>query len=141
MNKVILIGRLTKDPVIDKVGDKGTSRARFAMAVPRPFNRKETDFINCTLFGKVVDSLGQYLIKGTQIGIVGSIRTGSKDNTDGTKTYYTGVNIETVELLGGSRANSENAPSGQQSAGSGSYGQGTNPADDLTPIDDGDMPF
>ena len=129
MNKVTLVGRLTRDAVIDEVGNNKTSRARFTIAVARQYKREEADFINCTLFGKVANSLSKYLVKGALVSVAGSIRTDSVEK-DGNKSYYVGVNVDTVELLG-----SKNAESHTESKNE------PKPVDDMTPVDDSDMPF
>ena len=77
MNKVILIGRLTKDPELRYAAGNGTAVCRFTVAINRQFKKDETDFINCVAFGKTGETITQYLTKGRQIAVTGSIRTGS----------------------------------------------------------------
>ena len=79
MNKVVLIGRLTRDPELRFAAGSGTAVSRFTVAVNRQFKRDETDFINCVAFGKTAETISQYLSKGRQIALTGSIRTGSYD--------------------------------------------------------------
>ena len=100
MNKVILIGRLTKDPELNYTAGTGTAVCRFSIAVTRPFKKDETDFINCVAFGKTGETIAQYLTKGRQLAIVGNIRTGSYDAKDGTKRYTTDINVESFEFIG-----------------------------------------
>lgn len=100
MNKVILIGRLTKDPELNFAPGTGTAVCRFSMAVARPFKKDETDFINCVAFGKTGETIAQYLTKGRQLAITGNIRTGSYDAKDGTKRYTTDVVVESFEFIG-----------------------------------------
>jgi len=127
MNKVILIGRLTKEPNLSYAAGTGTAVCRFTLAVTRPFKKDETDFIRCVAFNKTAETIGQYLTKGRQIAIAGRIQTGSYDAQDGTKRYTTDVVVENFEFIG----NSQN--SGQS--------QNNNFDNDMTPVDDGDMPF
>ncbi|MDU5110291.1 MAG: single-stranded DNA-binding protein [Clostridium sp.] len=135
MNKVILIGRLTKDPELSHAQGNGTAICRFSLAVTRPFKKDETDFINCISFGKTGEIIVQYMTKGRQLGVVGSIRTGSYDSKDGTKRYTTDVIIESFDFIGNGQSNNSN---GFNNSGS---GFGGNFEEDMTPIDDGDMPF
>ena len=133
MNKVILIGRLTKDPEMNYAAGSGTAVARFSLAVTRPFKKDETDFINCIAFGKAGETIAQYMIKGRQLAITGSIRTGSYDAKDGTKRYTTDIVIDSFEFIGG-QAQQNNGNVNQNS-------DGMNFDDDLTPDDVADMPF
>lgn len=97
MNKVILIGRLTKDPEI-RVGSGENAVAKYTLAVDRKFKRDETDFITCVVFGKQVDFVDKYLRRGTKIAVVGRIQTGSYKNRDGQTVYTTDVVIEEQEF-------------------------------------------
>lgn len=132
MNKVMLIGRTVKD-VESTTTTSGTVIAKFCLAVNRQFKKDETDFINCVAFGKTAEVLGQYASKGKQLGITGRIQTGSYDAQDGTKRYTTDIIIENFEFLGGAgqqqQQQQESKPSGDSFL------------EDLTPVDDGDMPF
>ncbi|MGG7143571.1 single-stranded DNA-binding protein [Clostridium nigeriense] len=105
MNKVILIGRLTKDPDLNFAAGTGTAVCRFSLAVTRPFKKDETDFINCIAFGKTGETIAQYLTKGRQVAIAGRIQTGSYDAKDGTKRYTTDVVVESFEFIGNSNGN------------------------------------
>lgn len=89
MNKVILIGRLTKDPVVKEFG-KGKNAnkvAKYTLAVDR-VGSDESDFIRCSVFGSGADFAEKYLEKGKKIAVVGSIQSGSYENEDG-ETVYT----------------------------------------------------
>lgn len=99
MNKVILIGRLTKDPDLRFASGSGKAVTRFTIAVNRPMKRDEADFINCIAFSKTGETITQYLTKGKQIAIVGKIRTGSYEK-DGQMKYTTDVIIDTFEFVG-----------------------------------------
>ena len=95
MNKVFLMGRLTKDPEIKTSGDG--SLARYTLAVDRKSKKnadKEADFISCVAFGKTAEFVKNYLFKGTKILIVGHIYTGSYKNKDGQTVYSTNVVVD-----------------------------------------------
>lgn len=100
MNKVILIGRLTRDPEV-RYTDSGTSIARFTLATDRKFKREgepDADFISCVSFGKSAEFAEKYFKQGTKIAITGRIQTGSYTNKDGQKVYTTDVVIEEQEF-------------------------------------------
>ena len=101
INKVVLLGNLTKDPELIRTGDGVviTAIAKFTLAVSRPLKKNETDFINCIAFGKTGETITQYFTKGSKIAITGNIRTGSYDAKDGTKRYTTDVIVETFEFV------------------------------------------
>ena len=143
MNKVILIGRLTRDPELNFASGSGTAVTRFSLAVTRPFKKEETDFINCIAFGKTGETIAQYLTKGRQLAITGSIRTGSYDAKDGTKRYTTDVVVDSFEFIGsnGGAGKDQNSNNGFGSSDTGSNFSGMNFDEDMTPVDDGDMPF
>lgn len=112
MNKVLLIGRLTKDPEI-KYTDGGASIARFSTAVDRRFKKEgeETaDFINCVAFGKTAEFIEKYFHKGNKIVVEGRIQTGSYTNKDGQKVYTTDVIVEQVEFAESKASASNSAP-------------------------------
>ena len=85
INKVILIGCLTKDPELRFLPGDGKAVARFTLAVNRQFKKDEADFISCTAWGKLAETMGQYCIKGSKIAVTGSIRTGSYEDKSGNK--------------------------------------------------------
>lgn len=101
MNRVVLVGRLTKDPELRNTGQ--TSVTSFTVAINRTFKNKEgnydADFINCSIFGAQADNLAKYCFKGSQIGVEGRIQTRSYDAQDGTKRYVTEVIADRVEFL------------------------------------------
>ncbi|MGL5330842.1 MAG: single-stranded DNA-binding protein [Peptostreptococcaceae bacterium] len=101
INKVVLIGRLTKDTELNFAANSGTAVCRFSLAVTRPFKKDETDFINCIAFGKTGETIAQYFSKGKPIALVGAIRTGSYDAKDGSKRYTTDVVVDSFEFVGG----------------------------------------
>ena len=135
MNKVVLIGRLTKDPELKYTPGDGTAICRITVAVARAFKKDETDFINCVAFGKTGETIAQYFTKGRQIALAGNIRTGSYQAQDGTKMYTTNVIIENFEFVGNNSNDSSNQSTwSAQDNSDESFG-------DMTPVDDGDMPF
>lgn len=100
MNKVILIGRLTRDPDIRYTADS-TAIARYTLAVDRRFKRDgeaAADFIGCVAFKKNAEFAEKYLRKGTKIAVVGRIQTGSYTNREGAKVYTTDVIVEEQEF-------------------------------------------
>ena len=99
INKVVLLGRLTKDPELRYAAGSGTAVCRFTVAINRQFKKDETDFINCVAFGKTGETITQYFTKGSKIAITGNIRTESYDAKDGTKRYTTDVIVETFEFV------------------------------------------
>lgn len=95
MNKVILIGRLTKDVETRYSGE--TAIARYSLAVDRKFKKDgepTADFLNCVAFGKNGEFADKYLRKGMKIAVEGRIQTGSYDNKDGQKVYTTDIVVE-----------------------------------------------
>ena len=105
MNKVVLIGRLTKDPEIRySTGENATAIARFSVAVNRRFKNAEgnydADFINCVAFGKTAEFIEKYFAKGSMIALSGRIQTGSYTNKDGARVYTTDIVVEDVEFAG-----------------------------------------
>ena len=103
MNKVVLVGRLTKDMEL-KYTQKGTAVASFTLAIDRRFKsqtgEKETDFINCVVWDKVAETAFKYVGKGSQIGVAGRIQVRSYETKDGGKRYVTEVVAEEIEFMG-----------------------------------------
>ena len=103
MNKVILIGRLTKDPETRySQGQSSTCISRYSLAVDRQFKRdgeQAADFLNCVAFGKQGEFAEKYLKKGTKIAVTGRIQTGSYTDRDGKKVYTTDVVVESHEFV------------------------------------------
>ena len=96
MNKVMLIGRLTKDPDYRQT-QSGMAVARYTIAIDR-IKDKEADFINCIAFGKGADFAYNYLHKGTKVALEGRIQTGSYTARDGHKVYTTDIIVERHEF-------------------------------------------
>ena len=98
MNKVILIGRLTKD-VDMRYTQNGMAVARYSLAVDRKGKDKGTDFIGCIAFDKGAEFAEKYLKKGTKIAIVGHISTGNYTDKDGRKVYTTDIVVDEHEFV------------------------------------------
>ena len=119
MNKVILMGRLTRDAEIRySQGESSTAIARFSLAVDRRFRRdndeQTADFINCVAFNKTAEFLERFGRKGTKFVLEGRIQTGSYTNKDGQRVYTTDVVVENIEV-----AESKNSNGGDGYSGAG----------------------
>ena len=129
MNKVILMGRLTRDPEVRySQGEQATAIARYTIAVDRRFRRdgdgQTADFIGCVAFGRQGEFAEKYFRKGTKVLITGRIQTGSYTNREGQKVYTTDVVVEEQEFAEskGSRSGSSQQNVPQQSPDVGSDG-------------------
>lgn len=113
MNKVILMGRLTRDPEVRYAqGDNASAVARYTLAVDRRFQRENedsADFIPCVCFGRAAEFAEKYLHKGTKIAITGRLQTGSYTNKDGNRVFTTDVVVEEQEFAE-SKASANEAP-------------------------------
>ena len=102
INRVVLVGRLTKDPEL-KYTPSGIAMARFTLAVNRTFTNqqgeKEADFINCLVWRKQAENTANYLKKGSLAGVEGRIQTGSYEGQDGKRVYTTDVVVDSVQFL------------------------------------------
>ena len=117
MNKVILMGRLTRDPEVRySAGDNSIAIARYTLAVDRRFRRdneeQSADFIGCVAFGRAAEFAEKYFRQGMKLVITGRIQTGSYTNKDGQKVYTTDVVVEDQEFAESKKTNEENASSG-----------------------------
>ena len=113
MNKVILMGRLTRDPEVRySQGDSATAIGRYTLAVDRRFRRdgdqQNADFINCVAFGRQAEFVEKYLRQGTKVVVTGRIQTGSYTNRDGVKVYTTDVVVEEQEFAESKAASASN---------------------------------
>lgn len=137
MNKVILVGRLTRDSEI-KSTNSGKTVANFNLAVDRRFKnkdgQKEADFINCQAWGKTAELLGQYTQKGSRIGVVGRMQVRSYDGTDGIKRWVTEVIVDELEFL-------ESKGSGQTASPTNQVSVAQMDEDFHLMADDDDIPF
>ena len=124
MNKVVLMGRLTRDPEVRySAGENALAIARYTLAVDRRFRRDgeaTADFINCVSFGRTAEFAEKYFKQGTKIAITGRIQTGSYTNRDGQKIYTTDVVIEEQEFAESKKAAGEQ----EQNAGYTDAGDG-----------------
>lgn len=163
LNRVVLVGRLTKDPDLRYTAN-GTAVANFTIAVNRPFSNqqgdREADFINCVIWRKPAESLANYMSKGSLIGVDGRMQTRSYDGQDGKRVYVTEVVADTVQFLE-SKSSNRGSSTGSGGQGSGNYQnnqsqnqqqmpsqnesnqQRNNVSESLEPIDisDDDLPF
>ncbi len=131
MNKVILMGRLTRDPEVRySQGDQATAIARYTLAVDRRFKRdgdqQTADFIPCVAFGRAGEFAEKYFRKGTKVAITGRIQTGSYTNKDGQRVYTTDVVVEEQEFAESKNAGGDHSgfapadrPSPSSAAGDG----------------------
>lgn len=147
MNKVILMGRLTRDPEVRYTqGSEPRAIARYSLAVNRRFKRDgqpDADFINIVAFGRDGEFAEKFLKKGMQISVVGRIQTGSFTDKDGNKRYTTDVIIE-EQHFAESRRNFEERMGGQASAAPSVNAPASNNSDGFVAIDnfdDDDLPF
>ena len=97
MNIIILTGRLTRDPEL-KTGQSGKAYARFTLAVERPMQKDEADFINCVAFGKTAELIGEYLRKGRKAGVTGRLQMGKYEVNGEKRTSYD-VIVDSIEFL------------------------------------------
>ncbi|MDO4912792.1 MAG: single-stranded DNA-binding protein [Lactobacillus sp.] len=157
INRVVLIGRLTRDPELRTTGS-GISVATFSLAVDRQFTNaqgeREADFINCVIWRKSAENFTNFTSKGTLVGIEGRIQTRNYENNDGQRVYVTEVVVDNFSLLESKRsrearlggATSPAAPTATQ-APSNNGTSATNAPDpfkgsgDSLDISDDDLPF
>ena len=147
MNKVILMGRLTRAPEVRySSGDNQKAVARYTLAVDRRYKRQEdeqtADFINCVTFGKGAEFAEKYLRQGTKIVVEGRIQTGSYTNKDGQKVYTTDVIVESHEFAeskSSSQQDGSSAPSAPSRPDSSS--ESNDGFMDLSEYDQQELPF
>ena len=102
MNKVVLIGRLSRDPQLRHTAN-GTAVCQLSVAISRPVaqgHEPETDFINVTVWNKQAENIARYLSKGRQVAVEGRIQTRNYENNEGKKVYVTEVLANHVEFIG-----------------------------------------
>ncbi len=114
MNKIVLVGRLTKDPEVRSTSS-GVNVANFTVAVNRRFKNKDgnydADFLPCVAYRATSDFVSKFFKKGSLIGVEGSVQTRSYDAQDGTKRYVTEVIVDNVEFVGGKNEGSSSSSS------------------------------
>lgn len=111
MNKVELVGRLTKEPVINYSGKGKDALAicKFTLAVPRQGKSDTADFISCTAFGRLGEVIDEHCDKGSRIAVWGNIQTGSYENKEGNTVYTTDVILEGMEFCDSKKSDDEDA--------------------------------
>lgn len=141
MNKVILIGRLARDPEVRySQGENSTAIARYSLAVDRKFKQDgqpTADFINCIAFGKNGEFAEKYLRKGTKIAVTGRIQTGSYTNKDRNKVYTTDVVAEEHEFVESKSTSQQNGGDSVPSGNAGNEDFMNIPSD----LDSEELPF
>ena len=142
MNKVVLVGRLTKDPEVRYTqGDNPMAIARYTLAVDRRFKREgeaTADFISCVTFGKSAEFAEKYFRKGLRIAISGRITTGSFTNKDGVKVYTTEVTVEDQEFAESKSEQAQNSGNAAAASSRTSENEFMNIPDN---VDDSELPF
>ncbi len=148
MNKVILMGRLTRDPEVRySQGENATAVARYTLAVDRRFKRDgeaTADFINCVAFGRAAEFAERYFRQGIRIVITGRIQTGSYTNRDGVKVYTTDIVVEEQEFAESKAASDQNSGSFRAAAPAPSPAPSVDAGDGFMNIPDGideELPF
>ena len=143
MNKVFLIGNLTRDPELSQL-PSGVSVCKFGLAVNRNFTNssgeREVDFFNITAWRGLGENCAKYLSKGRKVSVVGNIQVRNYEDKDGNKRTAVDIVAEDIEFL--SRNDDGDAPRG--GAGGGNNGGGRAPrkqVSELTPVDNEDRPF
>ena len=130
MNKAVIIGRLTKEPTLVFAQGTGNAVTTFTVAVNRRFKREgqpEADFIPVVVFGKTAEACANYTSKGKLISVSGGIQTRTYDAKDGTKKYVTEVIADEVDFLEWADKQEGNKAPNQEN--------------DITPVDDSEIPF
>jgi single-strand DNA-binding protein len=154
MNRVVLVGRLTKDPDL-RYTPNGVPVASFTLAVNRPFangqGEREADFINCVIWRKPAENVSNFLKKGSMAGVDGRIQTRSYEGQDGKRVYVTEVQAESVQFLepkngsnsgGTTQPNTNSRGDGQNQNMPHSRTYGEDPfAGGAVDIKDDDLPF
>ncbi|MEK4168395.1 single-stranded DNA-binding protein [Staphylococcus sp. FSL W8-1268] len=143
INRVILVGRLTKDPEYRQTPN-GVSVATFTLAVNRPFTNsqgeREADFINVVVFRRQAENVNNYLSKGSLAGVDGRIQSRSYENQEGRRVFVTEVVADNVQFMDSKGSNQQNNQS-QQQRGQASAGNNPFANDNNANIDDDDLPF
>lgn len=141
INRVILVGRLTKDPEY-RTTPNGIDVANFTLAVNRNFKSKngeqQADFINVVVFRNQAQNVNNYLSKGSLAGVDGRMQSRSYENKEGQRVFVTEVVADSVQFLEPKNNNQQNGQPQQQR---GQAPAGNNPFDNGTDIDNSDLPF
>ena len=144
MNKIMLIGRLVKDPEL-RYTQSGHAVANFTLAVNRRFanqsGEREADFINCQAWQKTAEFVANYFKKGQQMALEGRLQVRSYDDNNGQKRWVTEVVAEQIEFVG-SKGNGSNSNNASSNSGAGGYGAEPELGwGQDVPFDDNDLPF
>ena len=143
MNKVILMGRLTRDPEVRYTSTNNTLVATFSLAVNKRFARqgeeRQADFINIVAWDKTGEFCSKYFKKGQQVGVIGRIQTRNYDDKDGKKVYVTEVVAEETYFADSRREG--DAMGGNPFAGVDAPFSAGDAQSDFTPVTDDDLPF
>lgn len=133
MNRVVLIGRLTKEPELRFTPGSGNAVCTFTLAVDRRIPNKdgvrEADFIHIVIWGKQAESTANYMSKGKRVGISGRIQTRSYESKDGGRRYITEVVADEIQFLEWGKKDGNKGTNAEYEAAG------------ITPVDDGDIPF
>ncbi|UOQ95499.1 single-stranded DNA-binding protein [Halobacillus shinanisalinarum] len=160
LNRVVLVGRLTKDPDL-RYTPNGVAVANFTVAVNRPFSNnqgdRDADFINCVVWRRAAENLANFMNKGSLVGVDGRLQSRSFDNQEGKRVFVTEVVADSVQFLeskgssqgGGNPQGSGFQPNQNQQPSGNNFGSNNNKKDDDPfadngePIDisDDDLPF
>ncbi|AKS74188.1 single-stranded DNA-binding protein [Staphylococcus schleiferi] len=139
LNRVVLVGRLTKDPEL-RTTQSGVEVATFTLAVNRNFKSKngeqQADFINCIVFRKQAENVNNYLNKGSLAGVDGRLQSRSYENQEGRRVFVTEVVCDSVQFLE-PKSNNQSQQQGQAPARDNPFANANGPID----IDDQDLPF
>ncbi len=147
MNKVILMGRLTRDPEVRYTqAAEPTAIANFSLAVNKRFKRDgepDADFINCVTFGKNADFTQKYFKKGQQVSVIGRLQTRSYDDQQGQKRYVTEVVVEEQFFADSKRDSYDSVPNAPTEYKTPTYSSNNAPADfsSISEETDDDLPF
>lgn len=136
MNKIQLVGRLTRDPELTFTAGSGLAITKFTLAVNRPrFDKnkeQEADFINCVCFGKRAEAIANYVQKGHRFGLSGRLQINKYVDKDGNNRWSSDVIVEDFEFMQDKNANNSSSNDKPKPV---EYDE------EITPIDDGDVPF
>lgn len=147
MNKVVLVGRLTRDPELKFTNGAGTAVATFTLAVDRRFvnqatGQREADFINIVCWRKTAEFVANYFKKGQLCGVSGSLQTSSYQAQDGSTRYKTEVVADDVEFVGSKKDNNSGYNAGLTRNETGDISHKDPMVEDgYVPMDDEDIPF
>jgi len=156
LNRVVLVGRLTKDPDL-RYTPNGVAVANFTLAVNRPFTNqqgnRDADFINCVVWRRPAENLANYMSKGSQVGVDGRVQTRTFEGQDGKTVFVTEVVADSVQFLeskGASQGARPNNPGSQSQSQNQGFNQNQSNQNDNDPfkndgepidISDDDLPF